>query len=224
MAAPAAGDDPRRAHATSEFHTAAGEVATGPAATSLPALASTAASPAPAAARPDSPPPLRFNHDEKNAAIKHSPLSAMVTVGGGLAIVLGLFLVVAWAMRKAAPRGSTLLPKEVFDILGRASLGARQQVQLLRCGNKLLLVSITPAGVETLTEVTDPLEVDRIAGVCQQTNPKSTTAAFRQVFQQLAPASGEPSELDDLAPAGGAPSTRGPRKRYRWEEGNAWKR
>ena len=131
-------------------------------------------------------------------------------MGGSLAIVLGLFLVVAWAMRKAAPRGSMVLPREVFDILGRAALGARQQVQLLRCGNKLLLVSITPAGVETLTEVTDPLEVDRIAGVCQQSNLKSATAAFRQVFQQLAPASGEPSELDDLAPAGaGASATAG---------------
>ena len=117
-------------------------------------------------------------------------------------------------MRKAAPRGSLVLPKEVFDILGRAPLGARQQVQLLRCGNKLLLVSITPAGVETLTEVTDPLEVDRIAGICQQTHPKSATMAFRQVFQELAPKSGEPSGLDDPEPAG----TR--RKRYRWEEGN----
>ena len=91
----------------------------------------------------------------------------MITVGGSLAIVLGLFFIVAWAMRKTAPRGRWLLPKEVFEILGRAPLGARQQVQLLRCGNKLLLVSITPNGAETLTEVTDPLEVDRIAGICQ---------------------------------------------------------
>ena len=111
----------------------------------------------------------------------------MITVGGSLAIVLGLFFIVAWAMRKTAPRGSLLLPKEVFEILGRAPLGARQQVQLLRCGNKLLLVSITPNGTETLTEVTDPLEVDRIAGICQQAHPKSATTAFRQVFQQLAP-------------------------------------
>jgi flagellar biogenesis protein FliO len=142
-------------------------------------------------------------------------LSAVITVGGSLAVVLGLFLVVAWAMRKTAPRGSLLLPREVFDILGRASLGARQQVQLLRCGNKLLLVSITPNGTETLTEVTDPLEVDRIAGICQQAHPKSATTAFRQVFQQLAPKSGEPAELDNLEPA----LTR--RKRYRWEEKHA---
>ena len=155
------------------------------------------------------------SHNGKNAPGKSSPLAAMITAGGSLAIVLGLFFFVAWAMRKAAPRGSLLLPKEVFDILGRAPLGARQQVQLLRCGNKLLLVSIAPSGIETLTEVTDPLEVDRIAGICQQADPKSAAKTFHQVFQKMAPESGELSELDDLQPAG----TR--RRRYHWEEKHA---
>jgi flagellar biogenesis protein FliO len=136
----------------------------------------------------------------------------MFTVGGSLSIVLGLFLVVAWVMRKTAPRGSLRLPKEVFEILGRAPLGARQQVQLLRCGSKLLLVSITPHGTETLTEVTDPLEVDRIAGICQQGNPKSSTAAFRQVFQQVAKPSAADAEYPDLGPR---------RKKYRWEKEHA---
>ncbi len=108
-----------------------------------------------------------------------------------------------------------MLPKEVFEIIGRAPLGARQQVQLLRCGSKLLLVSITPQGTETLTEVTDPVEVDRIAGICRQGNPKSSTAAFRQVFQQMAAAPGKRTADDDL-PVGGSR-----RKRYRWEEQHA---
>ena len=170
---------------------------------------------APAAPQESAPPLGLGSHNIKPALGKGSPLSAAITVGGSLAIVLGLFFVVAWAMRKAAPHGSLVLPKEVFEILGRAPLGARQQVQLLRCGNKLLLVSITPGGTETLTEITDPLEVDRLAGICQQAHPKSSTTAFRQVFQDLAPKSGEAEELDQPAPAG----TR--RKRYRWEEKHA---
>jgi len=160
--------------------------------------------------------PLGLGSQDKNiAAGKGSPLSAMITVGGSLAIVLGLFLVVAWVLRKTAPHGSLVLPKEVFDILGRAPLGARQQVQLLRCGNKLLLVSITPGGAETLTEVTEPIEVDRIAGICHQAHPKSATTAFRQVFQQLAPSSAAPADIESLEP----PSPR--RKRYHWEEKHA---
>jgi len=146
------------------------------------------------------------------SAERTTPISALITVCSSLAIVLGLFFFVAWAMRKAAPRGSVILPNEVFEILGRASLGGRQQVQLVRCGTKLVLLSITPAATEPLTEVTDPLEVDRLAGICRQAHPRSSTKAFQQVFQQLAPRSGSPSPLDDLENLKGRRS-----KSYRWE-------
>jgi flagellar biogenesis protein FliO len=155
-------------------------------------------------------------------------------VAGSLAVVLGLFLLVAWAMRRAAPRGSALLPSEVFEVLGRAHLAGRQQAHLLRCGRKLLLVSVTPAGVETLTEVTEPLEVDRLAGLCRQAQPHGATAAFRQIFQQWAPSSplspggrgvgGEglsqplPEQREPEA-VGAAPATR-PGDR-RWEDDDA---
>lgn len=137
------------------------------------------------------------NHTARGPREKPTGISAMVTMGSSLAVVLGLFFLVAWGFRKAAPRGSIVLPGEVFEVLGRAPLGARQQVQLLRCGSKLLLVSITPAGAETLTEVTEPVEVDRLAGLCRQSHPQSATAAFRQVFQQFAPRSGRMREDDD---------------------------
>ena len=86
---------------------------------------------------------------------------------------------------RTAPKGTTLLPGEVVEVLGRAPLAGRQQMHLLRCGNKLLLVSVTPAGAETLTEVTEPAEVDRLAGLCRQAHPQSATTAFRQIFQQF---------------------------------------
>ncbi|OHB67123.1 MAG: hypothetical protein A2V70_11890 [Planctomycetes bacterium RBG_13_63_9] len=111
----------------------------------------------------------------------------MVTVAGSLAVVLGIFFLVAWGMRRAGPAGSAVLPTEVFELLGQATMSNRQQVHLFRCGNKLVLVSVTPAGAETLTEITDPLEVDRLAGLCQQMQPNSATEAFRQVFRQFAP-------------------------------------
>ena len=111
-------------------------------------------------------------------------LPSLVTVTSSLAVVLGLFLVVAWLMHHTAPSGSALLPSEVVEVLGRAALASRQQVHLLRCGNKLLLVSVSPTGVETLTEITEPDEVDRLAGLCRQAHPVSATAAFRQVFSK----------------------------------------
>jgi flagellar biosynthetic protein FliO len=109
----------------------------------------------------------------------------MFTVIASLVLVLGLFLLVAWLLRKTAPAGGAVLPKEVFEVLGRAPLASRQQVHLVRCGRKLLLLSVSPGGIETLSEIDDPLEVDRLAGLCVQAQPGSASMVFRQVFQQF---------------------------------------
>jgi len=113
---------------------------------------------------------------------------SLFAVGGSLALVLGVFFFAAWIMRRTVPAGALALPTEVFEVLGRAPLAARQQAYLLRCGSKLLLVSVTTAGAETLAEITEPDEVVRLAGLCRQNHPQSATAAFRQVFEQFAPA------------------------------------
>jgi flagellar biogenesis protein FliO len=102
-----------------------------------------------------------------------------------LAAVVALFLGLAWVMRRGMPGAQTLLPSEVVESLGRAPLAARQQMQLIRCGNKLLLVCVSSAGAETLTEITDPQEVERLSGLCRQSHPHSATKAFRQVLEQL---------------------------------------
>lgn len=142
---------------------------------------------------------------------------SLTTVGGSLAVVLGLILLVAWILRKTSPAAGVPLPKEVFEVLGRAPLATRQQVHLLRCGKKLLLVSVTPAGVETLTEVEDPVEVDRLAGLCQQARPDSATSVFRHVFQQFAqpsPATGpSPIALDEPLRAAKTLAAGGPPQR-----------
>ena len=128
-----------------------------------------------------------------------SGLPPLATAAGSLAIVLALFFITAWLLRRGAPQAALSLPRDVVEVLGRAPLPGKQQVHLLRCGHKLLLVWAGSGGVETLTEITDPAEVDRLAGICRAAHPHSATAAFRNVFQQLAREPG--AELL----AGGAP-------------------
>jgi flagellar biogenesis protein FliO len=135
-------------------------------------------------------PPLRRAITESSSS--PGPASAgrtLSTVIGSLAIVLGAFLLVAWVTRKATPRHLRPLPTEVIECLGRAPLAGRQQMQLVRIGKKLVLLSVTATDARTLCEVTDPLEVDRLAGLCEQTRADSVTANFRQV---LAAAAAEP--------------------------------
>jgi flagellar biogenesis protein FliO len=111
--------------------------------------------------------------------------SSLITVGVSLGLVLGLFFFFAWLMRRGVPGAVPLLPKHVVDILGRAPLPGRQQMQLIRLGNKLILVHVSLAGAEALAEITDAVEVDRIVGLCQQNLPQSSTRAFRDVLNQL---------------------------------------
>ncbi|HEY2881821.1 MAG TPA: flagellar biosynthetic protein FliO [Pirellulales bacterium] len=113
-------------------------------------------------------------------------LGAIVSVVGSLAGVLGLFFALAWLLRRGMPNAARRLPNEAVEVLGRAPLAGRQQMHLLRFGNKLLLVCVSPSGVDMLGEITDPLEIDRLAGICQQTEPTSATNSFRQIISQLA--------------------------------------
>jgi flagellar biogenesis protein FliO len=114
-----------------------------------------------------------------------SSAPALLSMLGSLAIVLGLFFGLIWLMRRGMPKGTRLVSSEVVEVLGRASLGGRQQMHVVRFGNKLLLVSLSPGGAETLSEITEPAEVDRLAGICQQSHSNSATNAFRQVFRQF---------------------------------------
>lgn len=122
-----------------------------------------------------------------------TPTTAIGTVASSLAIVLGLFAALVWCTRRFAPAGSAELPKEAVELLGRAPLAGRQTMQLIRVGNRLLLVALSAGGAETLTEITDPVEVEHLAGLCRRGKPDSASASFGRVLSQLAAEPGEAS-------------------------------
>lgn len=113
------------------------------------------------------------------------PRGTITTTIGATSIVAGLFFLTVYLLRRGMPRSSAVLPDDVVCVLGRKQLAGRQFAQLLRVGNKLVLVSVTPDGTEPLAEVTDPCEVDRLLGLCQQTRDNSTTADFQDVLERL---------------------------------------
>lgn len=134
-----------------------------------------------------------------------TPGAAIGTVAGSLGIVLGVFCVIAWCARRVNPGASSLLPKEAVEVLGRAPLAGRQQMQLVRVGHKLLLVAISPAGVVALTEISDPAEIEHLSGLCRRGASGSASAAFREALEQL---STEPAPRGFVA---AGPATRGRR-------------
>lgn len=111
--------------------------------------------------------------------------SVTFVVLSSLAIVLGLFFLVVWLARRALPRSATSLPTDVLEVLGRSPLAARHNLQLIRLGRRLLLVSVTPDAAETLAEVTDVDEVNNLTSLCRQNQPGSATSGFRDALHQL---------------------------------------
>ena len=100
-------------------------------------------------------------------------------------IVIGLMLGAAWCYRRAMPGATGSLPKQVIQILGRTPLAPRQQLVLIRFGQKLVLVSNLHGEVRTISEITDPLEVDRMAGMCESAQAGSISDSFRTVLHNI---------------------------------------
>lgn len=123
-----------------------------------------------------------------------------VTSAAALGLVVGLFLLTAALLKRATPKSQRLLPGEVASVVGRIPLGGKQTAHLLKVGSKLVLVHITPDGAKPLTEVTDPAEVSRLLGLCEQGGEHSATTAFQDVFEKLTTEPAEPGFLGGESP------------------------
>lgn len=104
---------------------------------------------------------------------------------GALAFVLALIFVGAKLWKKHGPGIIAGLPAEAIDVLGKRHLDSRQSIHLIRLGSRILVLGSTAEGLRTLAEVTDPVEVDYLAGLCQQSNSGGTAApSFRALFNR----------------------------------------
>lgn len=109
----------------------------------------------------------------------------LVSIISSLVLVIGLFLGVALLYRKSI--STTLgkgLPKNVVQVLGKTTIAPRQQLVLVRFGSKLVLVSMLQGEARTLSEITDPLEVDQLAGFCESGQSGSMASSFREILVQ----------------------------------------
>jgi type III secretory pathway lipoprotein EscJ len=74
-------------------------------------------------------------------------------------------------------RRATVLPPDVFEVLGEGSLGGQHAVRIVRFGPKTLLVGVSSAGCQTLAELTDPQATACIAAACRGLHPPIRPAA-----------------------------------------------
>ena len=147
---------------------------------------------------------LEAEEGQKEFGSRKMDISPIISMGGCLAVVLGVFFVLAWVMKRATPQRGGLLPAEVFEKLGSVPYTSKMQLHLFRLGGKLILASVTPDSMEAVAEITNPDEVIHLVSLCKQNDPKSSSAAFRQVLKQY---TGEQGSATFYPNAATAPTT-----------------
>ena len=131
-------------------------------------------------------PPIKIGRPESreqdaNREGGSSSSGQLGTTLAALAFVVLLIVGAAKLLKKHSPGFTGALPNEALDILGRRYIDQRHSILLIRCGSKLLVVGITPDGMNTLSEIDDLAEVDLLAGLSRT---KESDSSFRQLFMQ----------------------------------------
>ncbi|TWU31540.1 FliO/MopB family protein [Novipirellula artificiosorum] len=108
-----------------------------------------------------------------------------VTVCSSLAVVLGLFAAFVWLTRRFGVGGASqgALSKDVFETLGSTAIDSRTKVTLLRCGNRILITAQTAGGIQPLSEITDPTEVQKLTAACNGHSKNSFAATLSELEQ-----------------------------------------
>jgi flagellar biogenesis protein FliO len=97
----------------------------------------------------------------------------------------GLILLAAAYVKKHGMLANRGLPREAFELLGKQYIDNRQSIQFVRCGSRVLIIGSTPNGLHPLAEITDPVEVDLLAGACRaRRDDQSLAKSFRAMLSR----------------------------------------
>ena len=83
----------------------------------------------------------------------------LVRVGGALAAVLLLLLLLRGLLRAGGRWQGGGRPSGVLEVLGRYPIARSQSLVLLKLGGRVVLVHQTRAGMTAISEISDPQEV-----------------------------------------------------------------
>jgi flagellar biogenesis protein FliO len=114
------------------------------------------------------------SNDESGADNNRTGSSSAGMVLSTLVVLLLFVLGLAKVFLKRSPYSISGLPVEAVDVLGRRAVDPRNSVYMIKVGSRLILLGSSPAGLSSLAEITDPIEVASLSNVCaaaKQTGP-----------------------------------------------------
>lgn len=83
-------------------------------------------------------------------ALASAPAAPLAMLAVKAALLLALFGLAAWALRRFRPRLRSAGGDRPLEVLSALSLGPRRQAVLLRAGERVLLLGLGEGGVRTL--------------------------------------------------------------------------
>lgn len=86
-----------------------------------------------------------------------SAASYLAQLVGGLVLVLGLILVLAWILRRLPT--TQVQGRQAIEILAVRSLGARERLVLVQLGEEQILIGVAPSGIRHLHTLKTNLDV-----------------------------------------------------------------
>lgn len=109
-----------------------------------------------------------------------------VTVTSSLAVVLGLFAALVWIARKYGSRSIApgAIPRDVLESLGSTAIDSRTRVTMLRCGGRILVLAQTAAGIQPLSEISDPEEVRQVTAACLGDAKRSFATTLQSIEKE----------------------------------------
>lgn len=111
-------------------------------------------------------PPTSLKLAKRDAAETTTLGSQPMRMLGGTLLAGGGLLVLAYLTRGMRGNTRRSLPSPVAEVLGYLPFPGRAPLQLIKLGNKLVLVATDGNTVQTVAEVTDGEEVSRLANIC----------------------------------------------------------
>ena len=153
---------------------------------------------------------LPSNHEEKENVSKDDPLdnkidespiegpqasglNSLINLGksrsaikviGGLCVVVAIFFAFTLIARKGGARVNSRIPLEIVEPIGQMALDTKRQLQLIRFGNKILLVCASEKQVHTLAEIDEPSEVEQIINLLHSGQSAQAFGNFRRLTSQ----------------------------------------
>lgn len=134
--------------------------------------------------------PIRFGQtrDAGGAATQRAATSARsntldtTRVIASLGIVLGLIFVLKWIVSRSLGVTPAARPNSAIAVLSRTPLSPKQQLVLVRVGQRLVLIADSGTQASTLCEISDPDEVAQLAGQIRPVNGHAKPSPFGDLF------------------------------------------